>query len=127
MNIKDLIIALQDFDKTTPTGRDLDVVIPVYQYGALGGTPSVDITLIHGGFDWDAGKLFLTSEDELMIKPSYQLDKDKLISDTAHKIAQQYHRADKAKFAAGIAKNLHLSNADLRKWLEEYLLNFKKS
>ncbi|HAX8378326.1 hypothetical protein [Escherichia coli] len=39
--------------------RDMDVTIVVHSPGRIGSTPSVEVQLIHAGFDWDSGKVLI--------------------------------------------------------------------
>ena len=45
---------------------DGDVVIPVtLAHSSMGGKPSVDVTQVHAGFDWDHGKVFIYPDAKL--------------------------------------------------------------
>lgn len=45
--------------------RPMKLVVQVLKPGSLGGTPCVDVSAINAGFDWDKGKLILTTEKPL--------------------------------------------------------------
>jgi len=49
------------------SGRDLKVCIPVFQPGSIGGTPCVMLKDIATGFDWDQGRVMLTTEEHLTV------------------------------------------------------------
>ena len=68
MNTKELIFQLERSTQFAK-GRmdDWQVVIPVFRAGAVGGTPSVSIRIVHAGFDWDAGKIFIQPDERLRI------------------------------------------------------------
>jgi hypothetical protein len=66
MNTNELILKLQYAD-------DLQVVIPVYRVGAVGGTSYVNVKSVTTGFDWDAGRIFLNTEERLR-----EIDRDEI-------------------------------------------------
>lgn len=57
------------FDRTNAydgqNAENIQVGIKVFRVGAVGGTPVVPIKSVHMGFDWDKGKLIMTTEPEL--------------------------------------------------------------
>jgi hypothetical protein len=66
MNTNELILKLQYAD-------DLQVVIPVYRVGSVGGTSYVNVKSVTTGFDWDAGRIFLNTEERLR-----EIDRDEI-------------------------------------------------
>ncbi len=48
-------------------GRDMVLCIPVFQPGSIGGTPSVTLKGIVSGFDWDQGRVMLTTDEHLTV------------------------------------------------------------
>lgn len=78
MNIQESIQKLHALSNLHPD-RKLDLFVKVFNPGALGGTPCVEVKHIDAGFDWDAGKIMiethtvlttLTSEDIAAIRKS---------------------------------------------------------
>jgi hypothetical protein len=62
MKVKEL---KQILDRLDP---DSEVVIPADHAGcAIGPSSSVDVTSCHGGFDWDSGRVFISSKEKLAI------------------------------------------------------------
>ena len=51
-----------------------EVVIPIYQPGRLGGQFAVPVTHINLGFDWDQGKLFLESDENLTLLSAEEVE-----------------------------------------------------
>jgi hypothetical protein len=72
MNTKELIFQLE---RAVQFGRkdDLQVVIPVYRVGSVGGTSYVNVKSVTTGFDWDAGRIFLNTEERLR-----EIDRDEI-------------------------------------------------
>ena len=46
-------------------GRHLNICIPVFRPGSIGGTPCVMVQGVRLGFDWDHGKVMLITEEQL--------------------------------------------------------------
>lgn len=73
MNEKDVIKlpqALELLQHSQHPRREQELRVVVFQPGAVGGTPTVGVTGITAGFDWDNGKLLLTTETPLTtLKP----------------------------------------------------------
>lgn len=61
--------ALRQLQQATEEGRGrhLKLCIPVFQPGAIGGTPCVMVKDIQSGFDWDQGRVMLTTEEHLTV------------------------------------------------------------
>lgn len=55
MTVGEIIEALSKFPK------DKIVGIPIVDHHGFGGTPTVPITSIGGGFDWDSGRCFINT------------------------------------------------------------------
>lgn len=51
------------------------VVIPIKRVGTVGGSPSVEVESVGLGFDWDKGKLFITTKENLRIVDEDELSK----------------------------------------------------
>lgn len=64
MNTQEAIQQLQRIAGQS-RGRSLKLCVQVFRPGSLGGTPCVAIKDIQSGFDWDAGKVLLTTEVNL--------------------------------------------------------------
>lgn len=64
MQIKQAIQHLQQAAEQGK-GRHLKLCIPVFRPGWLGGTPCVEVKDIQLGFDWDASKVMLVTEEQL--------------------------------------------------------------
>ena len=107
MNTNELILQLQRVCQFAK-GRmdDWRVVIPVYRVGAVGGTPCVNIELVSAGFDWDAGKIFLNTKEELRV---IDTDEIKALKDEYKELGWKYSEI------SGLKKE----NEQLRKKVEE--------
>ncbi len=46
-------------------GGDPELLVMVQSEGGLGGTPAVLVTGIHAGFDWDSGKVLISTDRAL--------------------------------------------------------------
>ena len=57
--------ALPLLERIGARGADPDLVVTVQSEGGLGGTPTVAITGIHAGIDWDSGKVLISTERAL--------------------------------------------------------------
>lgn len=56
MKVKDAIVQLQRLlYQSGGRADDLDLVVPVYAPGSLGGTPKVAVGHLQAGIDWDSG------------------------------------------------------------------------
>jgi len=88
MNTNELILQLQRVCQFAK-GRmdDWKVVIPVRRIGSIGGTPCVDIELVSAGFDWDAGKIFLNTKEELRV---IDTDEIKALKDEYKELGWKY-------------------------------------
>mgnify|MGYP003353741005 CR=1 FL=1 len=86
MNPKELIFQLE---RSIHFGRmdDWRVVIPVRRIGSIGGTPCVDIELVTTGFDWDSGKIFLNTKEELRV---IGVDEIKALKDEYQELSWKY-------------------------------------
>jgi len=63
VKVKELIADLQRM-----RDQEAEVVIHVDPgYGAVGGAPCVPVIGASGGFDWDAGKVFIDTQEKLYI------------------------------------------------------------
>ena len=64
MKLSTLIPALQNI---LATHGDAEVLVCVQSQGELRGlTPSVAVTAAHAGFDWDSGRVLLSTENPLI-------------------------------------------------------------
>lgn len=52
---------------------NVNLVIPVFNPGTLGGSPCVDVQEVNIGFDWDNGKLFLVPNCSLTVLTAEQM------------------------------------------------------
>lgn len=62
--------AVEVFDQAKPRGdapRGHALHVKVFAPGSVGGTPSVAVTAMHIGIDWDAGKLLIDTDKPLTI------------------------------------------------------------
>jgi len=57
--------ALPRLERIGAHGGDPDLVVTVQSEGGLGGTAAVAVTGIHAGFDWDSGKVLISTERAL--------------------------------------------------------------
>ena len=57
--------ALSFLERIRLRGGDPDLVVTVQSEGGLGGTPAVAVTGIHAGFDWDAGRVLISTASAL--------------------------------------------------------------
>ena len=49
-----------------------DIVVKVTRpFPTIGGTPYAEIKLVSSGFDWDKGKLFLYTEEDICLKKDH--------------------------------------------------------
>lgn len=66
---------LQNLDsvlQSHPQRHTLSVVIPIKKlYVTAGGSPSVEVSTVMVGFDWDNGKIFINPEKPLMLVEDY--------------------------------------------------------
>lgn len=86
MNPKELILQVE---RAIHFGRmdDWKVVIPVRRIGSIGGTPCVNIESVSTGFDWDAGKIFLNTKEELRV---IGVDEIKALKDEYEELGWKY-------------------------------------
>lgn len=73
--------------------RPLKLVIPLFSPGKVGGQAYAEVNGIFPGFDWDAGKVFLTSE-----KPLTQLSPEDVAAiRTSVSMGQSWHAYERYK------------------------------
>lgn len=66
MKLQDAIAALQRIEKLEGWRADgMQLVVPIFLPGTMGGTPAEIVTGIQAGFDWDAKKVFIRTEATL--------------------------------------------------------------
>lgn len=65
MNAKELANLLNRLENAGTRLEELKLVVRVHLPGALGGTPATNVTGFLQGFDWDSGKLLITTEAQL--------------------------------------------------------------
>ena len=66
MKVGDLKKMLEHIDD------DLEVVIPVHRgTPSVGPHPTVDVQSVGSGFDWDAGRLFVSSKEKLSVEDDF--------------------------------------------------------
>jgi hypothetical protein len=53
--------AIEALERIRLRGGDPELVVTVQSQGGLGGTPAVAVTGIHAGFDWDSGKVLIST------------------------------------------------------------------
>ncbi len=53
--------AISLLERIRSQGGDADLVVALQNAGGLGGTPGVAVTGIHAGFDWDAGRVLIST------------------------------------------------------------------
>ena len=57
--------ALPLLERIGSRGGDPELLVVVQSEGGIGGTPAVPVTGIHAGFDWDSGKVLISTERAL--------------------------------------------------------------
>ncbi len=57
--------ALSFLERIRLRGGDPELLVMVQSEGGLGGTPAVAVTGIHAGFDWDSGKVLISTASAL--------------------------------------------------------------
>ena len=62
MRLSDAMLILE---RIRAQGGDPELLVTIQSEGGLGGTPSVAVTGIHAGFDWDSGKVLISTERAL--------------------------------------------------------------
>ncbi len=62
MKLSDAMLILE---RIRAQGGDPELLVTIQSEGGLGGTPSVAVTGIHAGFDWDSGKVLISTERAL--------------------------------------------------------------
>jgi hypothetical protein len=105
MNPKELILQVE---RAIQFGRmdDWKVVIPVRRIGSIGGTPCVNIESVSAGFDWDSGKVFLSTKESLR-----EIDRDEIKA-----IRDKYEELGWSQYKIGKIKK---ENEMLKKRIEE--------
>lgn len=108
MKLKELIEKLNQIVSVTPDYRldELNVVIRVERVGTVGAVPTVDVNGVFVGFDWDAGKLFLTTKEFLR-----ETDRNEIKS-----LIEQYEELGWTQYKVGKIKK---ENEMLKKKVEE--------
>lgn len=64
MNLHEFRLIIDRIDDST-AHNDYDVVIKLSNGGTIGGTPVSSVRNIYQGFDWDSGKIIITTKDRL--------------------------------------------------------------
>lgn len=73
MKLKNLKAEIDWIVSTLSDDEDLEVAIKVIRVGAIGGTPTIPVTNIFKGFDWDSGSVILSCDSELR-----EIDRDEI-------------------------------------------------
>lgn len=66
MKIEDAIAALTDMAARQPN-REQTLVVTVLSPGKIGSSPCVTVTDMHAGFDWNSGKILLSTDKQLTV------------------------------------------------------------
>lgn len=56
-----LSAAIEILERIRSQGGDPELVVTVQSEGGLGGTAAVAVTGLHAGFDWDAGRVLIST------------------------------------------------------------------
>ena len=64
MNLHQFRLIIDNIDDNT-VHNDYDVAVKLCSKGTIGGTPVSSVKNVYQGFDWDTGKIIITTEDRL--------------------------------------------------------------
>jgi hypothetical protein len=71
MNLEEALPLLEQH-RLSRKWRELRLVVEVYSPGSVGGTPCVPVKALEAGFDWDSGKIILSTDQPLTTLSSEQ-------------------------------------------------------
>ena len=94
MKTKDLKTKIDWIVSTLSDDEDLEVVIKVIRVGAVGRTPTIPITNVFKGFDWDRGSVILSCDSELR---EIDLDEVKQLRKTYDKLSWKHYQISRLK------------------------------
>lgn len=122
MELKKALQTLQSIDSNSGKRETLNLMVQVFNPNAIGGTPCVNVESINAGFDWDNGKVILSTEKQLTLLSSEDVTAIReSVSKGQSWHAYQSHKVQKlevaglqAKLVAGSVKYNQLQEASIK-------------
>lgn len=102
-------------ESKTPLRDDYDLYVVLDSYGNIGGTRASKVSSINFGFDWDHGKLLISTEDTLTAMTPEQLEE---VHQSAKK-GQSWHAYQSYKKQDEEIKRLRTENEQLKNKIKE--------